>query len=313
MRSLLLISGLLTFFASGSGQDFEVTLWPDGVINSGDSDEQERREYSDIMLISNVQNPGIAVYLPAQRQATGQAVLICPGGGYNVLAYDWEGIDIARWFNSRGIAAIVLRYRLPVSRSLLVRHEAPLQDAQRALRLIRFNAEHWNIDKNRIGVIGFSAGGHLASTLGTRYDHTTIGPVDAIDKVSARPDFMILVYPVVTFRENFAHNGSRDALLGENRYEELIDFYSNELHVSPETPRTFLVHSGDDKVVPVENSLYFYQSLINHGVPAEMHIYPEGGHGYSLAVGKGYLQTWTDRLNDWLQNLDHRKNETNQR
>jgi acetyl esterase/lipase len=282
-------------------QDFEVNLWPDKVP---DADNNETSEYTDIMRIRNVQVPSVAVYLPAKRHATGQAVIICPGGGYQVLAYDWEGIDIARWFASRGIAAIVLKYRLPVSNSVAVRHEAPLQDAQRALRLTRFNAEHWNIDVNKIGVMGFSAGGHLASTLGTRFDHYTLDPVDAIDEVSARPDFMVLVYPVISFREQYSHTGSRDALLGEDAGSGLVDFYSNELHVSSKTPPAFLVHSGDDTAVPVENSLYFYQALVNQGIPAEMHIYPEGGHGYSLALGRGYLQTWTDRLYDWLKDID---------
>jgi acetyl esterase/lipase len=294
---------LAMLFTLTMSQDFEVNLWPDKVADAN-SDDRERREYSDILLISNVQVPSVAVFLPAQRHATGQAVLICPGGGYNVLAYDWEGVDIARWFASRGIAAIVLKYRLPGSKAIPLRYEAPLQDAQRALRLIRFNADHWNIDVNKIGVIGFSAGGHLASTLGTRYDYNTLDPVDAIDEVSARPDFMVLVYPVISFREQYSHTGSRDALLGEDADSSLIDFYSNELHVSSGTPPAFLVHSGDDSVVPVENSLNFYQALINEGIPAEMHIFPEGGHGYSLAIGRGYLQTWTDRLYDWLKDID---------
>jgi acetyl esterase/lipase len=306
MKSFVTGICLIITYSFASGQDFEVNLWPDKVADEK-SDEKEVYDYGDILMIRNVIVPSIAVYLPAKRHATGQAVLICPGGGYNILAYDWEGVDIARWFTSKGIAAVVLKYRLPHLKSLPVRHEAPLQDAQRALRIMRFNADHWNIDVNRIGVIGFSAGGHLASTLGTRFDHETLDPVDAIDKVSARPDFMVLVYPVISFRENYSHAGSRNALLGEDAERRLVDFYSNELHVSSQTPPAFLVHSGDDTVVPVENSLYFYQALINHGIPAEMHIYPEGGHGYSLAIGRGYLQTWTDRLYEWLKELDKRK------
>ena len=303
MKRLLSGICLTMIFTLTMSQDFEVNLWPD-MMHDPNSDEKEIQVYTDILRISNVQVPSVAVYLPAKRQATGQAVLICPGGGYNILAYDWEGIDVARWFASKGIAAIVLKYRLPVSKTIPVRHEAPLQDAQRAMRLIRFNADHWNIDVNKIGVIGFSAGGHLASTLGTRFDYNTLDPVDAIDEVSARPDFMVLVYPVISLREQYSHTGSRDALLGEDADSGLIDFYSNELHVSSGTPPAFLVHSGDDTAVPVENSLYFYQALINQEIPAEMHIYPEGGHGYSLAIGRGYLQTWTDRLYDWLKDID---------
>jgi acetyl esterase/lipase len=303
MRRLILLGLMLSLLTRGVSQNFEVTLWPNGVLDPQALEAKEIRTHGDILVISNVQDPGIAVYLPAKRQATGEAVLICPGGGYNILAYDWEGVDIARWFNSKGIAAIVLRYRLPVAKTPGIRHDAPLADVQRAMRLIRFNAEQWNIDENKIGVIGFSAGGHLASTLGTKYDHVISKPVDAIDLVSARPDFMILVYPVISFRESFVHKGSKDALLGPDPEEELIDFYSGELHVQPDTPPAFLVHSGDDTVVPVENSLVFYKALVNRGVPAEMHIYPFGGHGYSLAIGKGYLQSWTDMMYDWLKNL----------
>ncbi|MFP4365660.1 MAG: alpha/beta hydrolase [Bacteroidales bacterium] len=277
-------------------------LWTGKVPNSIMTEDTEVQEQKDILYIRNVQDPEIDVYLPVERHATGEAVVICPGGGYRVLAYDWEGADVAKWFNSKGIAAIVLKYRLPVSNSIVVRHEAPLQDAQRALRMVRHNADEWNINKNSIGIMGFSAGGHLASTLGTKFDYRTLDPVDEIDRINARPDFMILVYPVISFREEFSHNGSRDALLGKGATQELIDFYSNELHVGPDTPSTFIVHSGDDEGVPVENSLYFYQALKNHGISSEMHIYPYGGHGYSLAIGRGYLQSWTDRLNDWLKN-----------
>ncbi len=284
-------------------QDIELPLWPHGVPNSIETDEHEIREKGEILVVRNVQEPSISVYLPAKRHATGQAVIICPGGGYNVLAYDWEGVDVARWLNSKGIAAIVLKYRLPVSASVVVRHEAPLQDAQRAMKMVRFYAEDWNINENQIGIMGFSAGGHLASTLGTKFDHNTLTPVDRIDSLNSRPDFMILVYPVISFREEFTHAGSRKALLGDQDSPGLRDFYSGELHTSAQTPPSFLVHSGDDAGVPVENSIYFYQALKKNGVKAEMHIYPAGGHGYSLAIGRGHLQKWTDRLYDWLNYL----------
>ncbi len=302
MKNIFSFGFLLISITAGYAQNFSMKLWTGEVPNSVMSEESEIREQKDILYIRNVQNPEIAVYLPAGRHATGDAVIICPGGGYHVLAYDWEGVDIASWFNSKGIAAIVLKYRLPVSNSIIVRHEAPLQDVQRAMRMVRHYADEWNINKNRIGIMGFSAGGHLASTLGTKFDHRTLEPFDEIDSVSARPDFMILVYPVISFREKFSHSGSRDALLGKDATQELIDFYSNELHVSSETPPAFIVHSGDDKGVPVENSLYFYRALKDHGISSEMHIYPYGGHGYSLAVGRGYLQSWTERLHDWLKN-----------
>ena len=284
-------------------QALEMPLWQDAVPNYRQTDEVEKQEKGDILWVRNVQKPGIEVYLPTKQSATGQAVVIFPGGGYGGLAYDWEGQDIAKWFNSKGIAAVVVKYRLPNSKSVVVRHEVPLQDAQRALRLTRHHAKEWNIDPAKVGIMGFSAGGHLASTLGTHFDQKIASSSnDAVDALSARPDFMVLVYPVITMKEAHTHMGSRNSLLGEKADPKLVDLYSNELHVKANTPPTFIVHSSDDKAVPVENSLLFYQALVKNGVSAEMHIYPEGGHGYSLAVNKGYLQSWTDRLHDWLQN-----------
>jgi acetyl esterase/lipase len=182
-------------------------------------------------------------------------------------------------------------------------HEAPLQDALRAVRTVRHQAEQWNISQDKIGIIGFSAGGHLVSTVGTHFNHDQTSDRTGINAVSARPDFMALVYPVITMKEPYTHKGSRKNLLGEHPDQELLDYYSNELQVSQETPPTFLVHSSDDKSVPVENSLLFYKALQNAGIYAEMHIYPRGGHGYSLAVGKGHLQTWPDRLYEWILSL----------
>jgi len=243
------------------------------------------------------------VFLPTKKSNSGRAVIICPGGGYHNVVYDWEGTDIAKWFNSKGIAAFVLKYRLPNTKSVKVTYEAPLQDAQRALRIVRAQSEKWQINPNKIGIMGFSAGGHVASTLGTQFNNPNKFKEPAIDSISARPDFMILVYPVVTMKLDYTHKGSRLSLLGEHPSEALINQYSNELQVTQNTPPTFIVHSGDDTAVPVENSLNLYKALKEKGVKTEMHIYPEGGHGYSLALGKGYLQTWADRLYDWLQSL----------
>lgn len=285
-------------------QSLEIPLWENDVPNYRQTDEKEVRENVEILRISKVQQPAIEVYLPVKRNATGQAVVICPGGGYGVLAYDWEGTDIAKWLNTKGIAAIVLKYRLPNSKSVLVRHEVPLQDAQRAMRLVRSRAKEWNIDPAKIGIMGFSAGGHLASTLGTHFDQKIASDAaDAVNALSARPDFMVLIYPVITMKETYTHKGSRNSLLGENPDQKLVDLYSNELQVKPNTPPTFIVHSTDDGGVPVENSLLFYEALRKNKVPAEMHIYPMGGHGYSLGLQHGYLQTWPDRLYDWLQSL----------
>jgi len=303
MKTLLFIVFGMAWTSSFS-QNFEMPLWETNIPNFKKTDEKETSTPGgNFISIRNVQNPSIAVYLPSKGNTSGKAVLIFPGGGYGFLAYDWEGSDIAKWLNSKGIAAIVVKYRLPNSKSAIVRYQSPLLDAKRALRTVRYNAGKWNINKNQIGIMGFSAGGHLASTLGTHFNDNIESKQDSIDAVSARPDFMALIYPVITLKPPFAHTGSRNSLLGENADPKLVDYFSNELQVKSDTPPTFLVHSADDKTVPVENSLQFYSALHQHGVSSEMHLYPEGGHGYSLALSKGHLQSWTDQFYDWVQSL----------
>lgn len=299
---LLFICLLLT--ANTAFSQEVIPLWPDEIPNSKDTDTEEVQRTEDILWIEQVQTPSIEVYLPARRHSTGHAVLICPGGGYAGLAYDWEGTDIAKWFNSKGIAAFVLKYRLPISESVVIPHQAPLQDAKRAIRTIRANAEKWNLATDKIGVMGFSAGGHLASTLGTHFDHDDPVKTDSIDTESARPDFMILIYPVITMKKPYAHEGSKRNLLGEKPDESLVEYYSTETQVSAKTPPTFLLHASNDEGVPVDNSILFYQALRKKGHYPELHIYPEGGHGFALAVGSGHLEGWTDRLHEWLQSLD---------
>jgi acetyl esterase/lipase len=303
LKSVLL--GLLLFFVipNGSAQSEIVNIWDDKIPNSQETTEEELIEVTNATRIFLVKQPTLEIFLPSNRNASGKAVIICPGGGYRALVYDWEGSDIAKWFNSKGITAFVLKSRLPLSKSIIVSNEAPLQDAQRAMRWVRHHAEKYNVNPNQIGIMGFSAGGHLASTLGTQYNTPNSFKETAIDIISARPDFMILLYPVVTMKENYTHKGSQLNLLGKNPSEALINQYSNELHVTENTPPTFIVHSQDDKVVPMENSLNLYKAMNNKGVETEMHLYPYGGHGYSLALGKGRLQTWTDRLYDWLLSL----------
>ena len=295
-----------TFFCyvSGYAQEYKL-LWPSGNIpNYKKTAEVEKRDTTSIVRISLVQQPGIEVYLPSKQSANGQAIVICPGGGYGILAYDWEGTDIAKWLNSKGIAAIVLKYRLPNSKSNVVPQLSPLLDAQRALRTVRANAQKWNIKKNQIGIMGFSAGGHLASTAGTHFDNGDANAADSVDRLTSRPDFMILMYPVISMSKTYMHQGSRNNLIGANPDSALAKYYSNDLQVTKETPPTFIVHATDDAGVPVENSLSFYQALKTNKVAAEMHIYPYGGHGFGLAVGKGYLNTWTDRCIDWLTSLN---------
>ncbi|MGB5228858.1 alpha/beta hydrolase [Eudoraea sp.] len=282
-------------------QDTILPLWPaDAIPNRIESDEQEILEKGTIQIISYVQTPQIDVYLPSEANSTGKAMLIFPGGGYQILAYDWEGSDIAKFLNSKGIAGIVVKYRLPISKSLENNQFVPLQDAQRAMRLVRYMSKTWNIDDKKMGIIGFSAGGHLASTLGTHFDDEVYNYVDGADLLSARPDFMALVYPVISFSSSSVHSGSKKALLGDEPDSESIRYFSNELQVSEKTPPTILFHAADDKAVPPENSLLFFQALNQKGVPAELHIYPEGGHGFSLATKNQSLGRWTQHLYEWM-------------
>lgn len=254
-----------------------------------------------ILRISNVTTPTLTVYRPT-KQASPLSVLICPGGGYSILAASHEGADIARWFTDRGITAFLLKYRLPDERTQTNPHEVPLNDAVQAMRLIRQRAGQYTIDPNQVGVMGFSAGGHLASTLAT---HTARGPHAAPD---AKPNFAILMYPVVTFGEK-AHGGSRDKLLGTLKADPaMIELYSNEKQVSAQTPPTFLVHSMDDKAVPVENSIGYYMACLQQNVPAEMHLYPTGGHGYALRTKPGEsVSGWPAALENWLKTISNKR------
>jgi acetyl esterase/lipase len=299
----LLIS--LSMISMTQAQDITMPLWPAGKVpNYQKTDEVEKTESTDIIRISKVQNPEIAVFLPARKNATGQAVIICPGGGYAYLSYNWEGTDVAKLLNAKGITAIVLKYRLPNSKSNITPYLSPLMDAKRAMRMVRANADQWHINKNNIGIMGFSAGGHLASTLATHFDDGDKNSKDSIERQSSRPDFAVLVYPVITMNKGFTHMGSRNNLLGNNPDSSLVNVYSNELQVTVQTPPTFLVHATDDKAVPVENSLRFYEALKNNNVSAEMHIFPHGGHGFGLALGKGSLETWPDLLVAWMRSLN---------
>ena len=246
--------------------------------------------------ISNVVQPSLTAFLPAAGTANGTAVIICPGGGYARLSIDSEGYDVAKRLNEFGITAFVLKYRLPNEESQPDKSVAPLLDAQQALRLVRQQAAKYSINPERIGLMGFSAGGHLAAWAGTQFAK----PVgDNAEPASVRPAFLVLMYPVISFSDTLRHPGSRDNLLGKAPSAEQIRQYSNELHVSDQTPPTFLVHAEDDKTVPVNNSIVFYQACLRHGVPAEMHLYPKGGHGFGLN-NKTTKDLWTDRLRNWL-------------
>lgn len=250
--------------------------------------------------LSNIHKPEIDVYLPGKINPAQSGVLICPGGGYRVLAIEHEGKQFAEWFNSKGIAAFVLKYRLPNPKGHTYHHSIPSSDARRAMRLIRHHAEKWKLNKDKIGVIGFSAGGHLASTISTRHHAKSDLKKDAIDQLNARPDFSVLVYPVISFSEKHTHRGSRTALLGKKHLSELDNYYSSEKHISTNTPPTFLVHGDNDKGVSPINSIDYYLGLKNANVASELHIYKKGQHGFGLAKGKGPIASWTERLLDWM-------------
>lgn len=241
--------------------------------------------------------PTLTPFLPEAGLASGAAVVVFPGGGYGHLAADHEGDQVARWLNSLGIAAFVVRYRLGPSYS----HPAMLQDAQRAVRTVRHGAARWGIDPARIGVIGFSAGGHLVSTVGTHYDMELEGVGDEVDAMSARPDFMMLIYPVITMQLDHTHRGSRMNLLGAEPTADLVWTMSSEHQVTPRTPPSFLVHTTDDAAVPVENSLGFYTALRRAGVPVEMHIFQTGRHGFGLAPEDRVLSTWAGLAERWME------------
>lgn len=246
-------------------------------------------------LAYKVSLPSLTVFLPEQAKANGTAVVICPGGGYGVLLTKREGSDVARAFNKLGIAAFVLKYRLPSDETMKDRSIGPLQDAQQAIRQVRRHAKEWNIDPAKIGIMGFSAGGHLAATAGTHFDTLLI---PAKERVSVRPDFMLLINPVISFRDIYGHLGSRDNLLGKNASSEKVGYFSNELHVTAQTPPAFLVHSGADVVVPIENSLAFYEALKKNKVPAALHIYSKGEHGFLTYPS---FEEWFGRCTEWLR------------
>lgn len=239
--------------------------------------------------------PTLTPYLPSKEKATGAAVIVCPGGGYTHLA-DHEGGPVAEWLNSLGVTAFVLKYRLGPR----YHHPAPLQDAARAIRFVRSRSAEWGLDPQRIGILGFSAGGHLASTAGTHFDSGKADAPDVIERVSSKPNLMILIYPVITMRDK-THAGSKQNLLGDNPSEELVAQLSNEEQVTKDTPATFLVHTQTDTAVPVENSLMFVAALRKAGVPFEFHLYERGPHGFGLGVKDPILATWPDRCADWLR------------
>jgi acetyl esterase/lipase len=261
----------------------EILLWPQGAPGAVGNEDKDK--------------PTLTVFLPQAHKANGAAVVICPGGGYGFLAVDHEGKQIAEWLNSIGVAGFMLKYRLAPR----YHHPSPLEDAKKAMRIVRAGAKEWKVDPKRIGIWGFSAGGHLASTVGTHFDNGKPDAEDPVERVSCRPDFMILAYPVISMEPGTTHSGSRVNLIGKNPDPKLVENLSNEKQVTEQTPPTFLFHTTTDSAVLPENSVQFYLALRKAKVPAELHIFEKGPHGVGLAPKDPVLSTWKDRLEAWMR------------
>lgn len=295
LLSYLFLGSIGTLYA----QNEIITLWQNGIPNAianSDYKEIEVVKEGQLTNTSMVTIPTLSLFLPDKDKRNGTAVVICPGGGYSHLAMDKEGFKAAKWLNTLGITAFVLKYRLPSDLIMENKTIGPLQDAQEAMRTVRRHANRWNINPEKIGIMGFSAGGHLASTLSTHYSDE----VYVHDTTSAKPNFSILIYPVISMEDEITHKGSKSNLLGNAPSQDLTALYSNEKQIDSLTPPTFLVHATDDKAVPVENSIKYYMALKKNNVSAEMHIYEKGGHGFGLGVKDTSLY-WTESCELWLK------------
>jgi len=291
---ILLLLAMTTLSLSVFADPTVIPLWPEGVPGAKPGLGAELREDGHI---ANVSEPTLTVYAPAVDRPNGTAVIICPGGGYVRLSTQREGVQYANWLSSLGVTSFVLKYRMTE-----FGHPAPLQDVLRAVRLIRSRAAELKINPDRIGVMGSSAGGHLAASAGTLFAHAAGKTGAALDATSARPDFLILMYPVISMDDPTAHAGSRQALLGAAPAPELLKLLSLEKQVTAATPPTLLIHTQEDKTVPVDNSILFFQALTRAGVPAEMYLFEHGGHGMGMRAELGTSSDWPDRARDWLRN-----------
>jgi acetyl esterase/lipase len=285
-------------FSLNSSSQLEIPLYQH-VPNSIATDSKEKVDTTNAkrIRVSNISNPTLTVYLPEKSKANGTAIIICPGGGYSYLVINNEGHDVAKELVKKGIAAFVLKYRLPQNSIMVNKEIGPLQDAQEAIKIVRERAREWNVDTGKVGIMGFSAGGHLASTASVKFQKPVIGNEN---HTSLRPDFSILIYPVISFTDSLAHKGSRNNLLGPHASTEKINEYSSELQVTSSTPPAFIVHCSDDKVVPVLNSVRYYEALVKNGVKGELHIYSAGGHGFGLNNTKT-SDKWLERCYNWIE------------
>lgn len=296
MKHLSIITTILLCAITIQAQDF-IHLWPAGKKPNYNGKPVTDSLYNE--RIWRVGTPGMYAFLVPKSENKGTSVLICPGGGYERVSHIYNGFNFAKWFNAKGINVFVLLYRLPHQQDLINKQSGPLTDAQRAVRIIRANAARWNLAPDKIGIMGISAGGHVATTLATHPDDVS-AIKDSLDAVSYRPDFMILLSPVITMGQ-YAHPGSRKIFLGSDTTKGMVENYSNELHVKANTPPSFMVHAQNDSSVNVRNSLLFYNALIEKNVQASLHIFPQGGHGIGLVDNPGSTDLWLDLLYLWLK------------
>ena len=274
-----------------------------GVIPNSKPSANKEKSVTDaagILRISKVSIPTLTMYTPKKQSEKRSAVIICPGGGYGILAASHEGADVAKAFNMMGITAFVLKYRLPDDSTMVDKSIGPLQDAQRAIQLVRENAQQFNLDGTKIGIMGFSAGGHLAASASTRFTEQLI---ENPKQTSLRPDFSVLIYPVISFMDGITHKGSRMNLLGKIQPLESLQKFSNELQVTKQTPPAFLVHASDDLAVPVANSLSYYEALLKQKIYSNMIIYPQGGHGFGMN-NKTTKDKYMLNLQNWLNSIN---------
>jgi len=287
-----------------SAQNKVIDLWNGKIPGAIQSDEFKQHVDTTAGWVDkhSIVKPELYFYPAPEEKATGTAVVICPGGGYSGLAIRHEGLQVAQWFNSLGITAFVLTYRQPDDAIMENKSIGPLQDGQRAIRIVRRHAKEWGIDPEKIGIMGFSAGGHVASTISTHYNEKVYEPDDS---TSARPDFSLLIYPVISMDSTITHWGSRVNLLGNNPTPEQVKHFSNELQVNAQTPPAFLVQSFDDDVVPVQNSIVYALALKKYSIPCELHLYQSGGHGYGMGRTANTESTWTEACQKWLKANDY--------
>lgn len=299
MKKAVYILAIIISTSPVAAQPF-IALWPEGKKPNFNGKIVTDSLYND--RIWRVGTPGMYAFVVPKSENNGSAVLICPGGGYERLSYLYNGFNLAKWYNTIGVNAFVLIYRLPHQADLQQRQLAPMQDAQRAMRIIRANAAQWNIKPNKVGIMGVSAGGHLATTMITHFnDISAIG--DSLNAINYRADFAVLLSPVITMGK-YAHPGSKKYFIGPDSTKQMIELYSNELQVSSATAPTFLVHALNDSTVNVRNSVQFYQALLDKKVNASIHIFPKGGHGIRMDENPGSTDQWLNLLEAWLKEMD---------